>query len=141
MEAEGPGRTNPSVQPRAMRIGERRVLTEAEIAHFDLVAASTARRARLLVVRRLARGSAGMTLGRWILLRKGHERRHALIAHELVHIEQWRDQGRLRFLTSYLGAYVSERFRGARHRDAYLTIPAEQEARDRTGAWSAGYWL
>ena len=135
------GETRSSVQPRAMAAGEQRSLTEAEIAHFDLVAPSTARRARLACVPVLPPGAAGMTLGRWILLRSGHERRHALIAHELVHVEQWRDAGRLRFLTRYLEAYLAGRRAGLPHRAAYLGIPAEEEARERTAVWSAGYWL
>lgn len=124
-----------------MTVGERRPLTEAELAHFDIVAPSTARRARLMVVPVLAPGASGMTIGRWVLLRKGHERRHGLIAHELVHVEQWRDLGRLRFLTRYLAAYIASRRTGAAHRAAYLAIPAEKEARDRAEAWSSGYWL
>ena len=94
-----------------------------------------------MVVPFLPPGSAGMTIGRRVLLRRDHERRHALIAHELVHVEQWRDQGRVRFLTRYLADYLRSRGAGARHRAAYLAIPAEQEARDRTEAWSAGFWL
>ena len=124
-----------------MAVGEQRPLTEAEIAHFDLVAPSTARRARVRVVPVLPPGASGMTIGRRVLLRKGHERRHALIAHELVHVEQWRDQGRVRFLTRYLADYLRSRGAGARHRVAYLAIPAEQEARDRTEVWSERFWL
>jgi hypothetical protein len=124
-----------------MTVGERRPLTGDEIAHFDLVAPSTAARARVMVVPVLPPGASGMTVGRWVLLRRGHERRHALIAHELVHVEQWRDQGPVRFLARYLAAYLAGRRTGAAHRAAYLAIPAEQEARDRTEVWSAGFWL
>ena len=44
-----------------------------------------------------------MTLGRWILLRRGHEHDRGLIAHELVHVRQWRELGAVRFLVRYLG--------------------------------------
>lgn len=131
----------PTVRPRAMARGERRALTAEEVAHFDLVDASTAGRARLVAVPVLPPGASGMTLGRWILLRRGHERRHALIAHELVHVEQWRDSGVVRFLAAYLTSYLGGRRRGEAHRAAYLAIPAEEEARRRTREWSAGYWL
>ena len=45
------------------------------------------------VVPVLTPGIAGMTLGRWILLRRGHEHDRGLIAHELVHVRQWRELG------------------------------------------------
>jgi hypothetical protein len=141
MAVEDDRRVPPPVQPRAMAVGERRALTEEEVAHFDLVAPSTARRARLRAVPVLPPGAAGMTLGRWVLLRRGHERRHALIAHELVHVEQWHGAGRAGFLRAYLRSYLGSRRRGATHRAAYLAIPAEAEARERTAVWSARYWL
>jgi hypothetical protein len=119
----------------AMAVWDRRALTEDDVARFDLVAPSTVRRARLMVVPVLAPGAQGMTLGRWILLRPGHQQRAALIAHELVHVEQWRDLRAGRFLRRYLQAYAESRGRGLVHRAAYLAIPAEQEARDRTEAW------
>lgn len=116
---------------------ERRNLTDEEVAHFDLVAPSTARRARLLVVPFLPPGAAGMTLGRWVLVRDGHQRREDLVAHELVHVEQWRDLRPRHFLTRYLRSYVRLRSGGLAHRAAYLAIPFEQEARERAGAWRA----
>jgi hypothetical protein len=124
-----------------MAFAEWRPLTEAEVAHFDLVAPSTARRARLMAVPRLTPGAAGMTIGRWVLLRTGHEHRPALIAHELVHVEQWRDQGPVRFLSGYLASYFAARRAGATHRAAYLAIPAEQAARERAEVWSSGHRL
>src|SRR5436190_1536926 len=45
-----------------------------------------------------------MTLGRWVLVRRGHEHDRGLIAHELVHVRQWRELGAVRFLVRYLGA-------------------------------------
>ena len=118
-----------------MAMWGRRALTESEVAHFDLVAPSTARRARLMVVPVLPPGAHGMTVGRWVLVHPGHEQRPALIAHELVHVEQWRDLRTGRFLGRYLRAYAAGRGGGLVHRAAYLAIPAEQEARDRTKAW------
>lgn len=141
MRSDPGPRVKPSVVLPAMPGGRPRPLTEPEIAHFDLVAPSTARRARLMVVPVLPPGAAGTTVGRWVLLRAGHERRHALIAHELVHVEQWRDQGRIGFLVRYLTAYLVSRGRGAAHGAAYLAIPAEQEARERAAVWSSGHWL
>jgi hypothetical protein len=86
-------------------------------------------RARLVTVPVLTPGIAGMTLGRWILVRRGHEHDRGLIGHELVHVRQWRELGAARFLVRYLGAYARGRWRGLGHQDAYEAIPLEAEAR------------
>ena len=75
-----------------------------------------------------------MTLGRFVLVRRGHERDRGLLAHELVHVRQWREHGPVRFLARYLGAYITNRRRGLGHRAAYESIPFEIEARTLTGA-------
>jgi hypothetical protein len=100
-------------------------------AHVRLVDAA---RARIVVVPCLTPGVAAMTLGRFVLVRRGHERNVGLIAHELVHVEQWRERGPARFLVEYLRSYVSGRRAGLGHRAAYRAIPFEQEARLRSGA-------
>jgi Domain of unknown function (DUF4157) len=86
-------------------------------------------RARLVTVPVLTPGVAGMTLGRWVLVRRRHEHDRGLIAHELVHVRQWRELGAARFLARYLGAYARGRWRGLGHRAAYEAIPLEAEAR------------
>lgn len=86
-------------------------------------------RARIVVVPFLTPGVAAMTLGRWILTRHGHEHDEALVAHELVHVRQWRELGAMRFVWRYLSAYVQGRRRGLSHWQAYRAIPLEQEAR------------
>jgi hypothetical protein len=106
-----------------------RRLDERERAHFRHVSHRDLDRARLVSVPVLTPGIAGMTVGRWILLRRGHERDDGLIAHELVHVRQWRELGPARFLARYLGAYARGRRRGLGHRDAYEAIPLEAEAR------------
>ena len=52
-----------------------------------------------------------------------------LIVHELAHIEQWRRLGPLGWGRSYLGDYLRGRRRGLGHREAYLGIGLEEEAR------------
>ncbi len=52
-----------------------------------------------------------------------------VLDHELVHIDQWRRLGRLRFVARYGCEYVTARLNGARHTEAYLQISLEQEAR------------
>ena len=110
-----------------------RRLTLDEQAHHAHVPERDRRRARIVVVPVLTPGVAGMTLGRWVLLRRGHERDRGLLAHELVHVRQWRELGALRFLWRYLGAYLRGRLAGLGHRDAYAAIPFEREARALTG--------
>jgi hypothetical protein len=53
-----------------------------------------------------------------------------LLVHELVHARQWRQLGVARFLLTYAGQYLRLRLDGASHRDAYLGIGIEVEARD-----------
>lgn len=111
--------------PRRLEAREREQFTHVPVRDLD--------RARVATVPVLTPGIAGMTLGRWILVRRGHEHDDALIAHELVHVRQWRELGPVRFLYRYLGAYTRGRRRGLGHRSAYEAIPLEAEARALTG--------
>lgn len=86
-------------------------------------------RVRVVPVRWLPMGVAGMTLRHTILVRREHTGDEALLRHEMVHVEQWKDQGVARFLWRYLWDYVSGRLRGLSHQEAYLAIPFEVEAR------------
>jgi hypothetical protein len=74
-----------------------------------------------------------MTLGSTVLMRRDHLGDERLLAHELVHVRQWRELGVPRFLWRYLSDYFRGRLRGLNHRDAYLAIPLEVEARAETG--------
>ncbi len=87
-----------------------------------------------IIVPWLTPGVAAMTLGRFILVRRGNETSAGLIAHELVHVQQWREQGALRFLWRYLGDYVRLRAAGEPHWSAYAAISFEEEARARSGS-------
>jgi hypothetical protein len=111
-------------------IGARlRPEVRTQCAHVDALDAD---RARVIVVPALPAGVMAMTLGRWILVRRGHEADAGLLAHELVHVEQWRTHGAVDFLRAYLGAYARGRWSGLGHWAAYHAIPFEAEARDRT---------
>ena len=110
----------------------RRLTAEARVRYAH-VRDLDAGRARIVIVPLLTPGVTGMTLGRWILIRRGHETDVGLLAHELVHVEQWRELGAPRFLRAYLGAYLRARRAGLAHWDAYRAIPFEQEARARSG--------
>lgn len=109
-------------------MGLRRVEGE-----FPLVPPADVARTRILDVPWLTPGVAAMTLGRLILLRRDHHDDQALLAHELVHVRQWRELGAVRFLWRYLGAYARARFAGLGHQRAYEAIPLEVEARELAG--------
>lgn len=100
---------------------------------FPLVPPADVARARIVDVPWLTPGVAAMTLGPLILLRRGHAGDEALLAHELVHVRQWRELGAPRFLWRYLGAYLAGRAAGLGHDAAYRAIPLEVEARDLAG--------
>ncbi len=91
-------------------------------------------RARVVVVPVLTPGVLAMTLGPWILVRRGREEDADLVAHELVHVQQWRELGVVRFLGRYLGEYLRYRMAGEPHWRAYVAISLEAEARARSGS-------
>ena len=100
---------------------------------FPLVPPADVARARIIDVPWLTPGVAAMTLGRVILLRRDHRADDTLLAHELVHVRQWRELGAPRFLWRYLGAYARGRASGLSHQRAYEAIPLEVEARKLAG--------
>ena len=116
-----------------------RRLTPQEIAGYDLVPVETARRARVQKVPLLTPGVDGMTVGRIILLRRDDDRsgRRTLLAHELVHAEQYAELGAPTFLWRYLREYFANLVRLRNHRRAYLAISLEAAARAEAERWVA----
>jgi hypothetical protein len=57
--------------------------------------------------------------------------RAALVCHELVHADQWREFGVLGFVRRYVGDYIRGRAGGLDHRAAYLAIDLERDAWER----------
>ncbi|HEV7861693.1 MAG TPA: DUF4157 domain-containing protein [Acidimicrobiia bacterium] len=100
---------------------------------FPLVPRADVARARVVEVGWLTPGVAAMTIGRMILLRREHAGDEALLAHELVHVRQWRELGSARFLWRYLASYTRGRAAGLGHQRAYEAIPLEVEARELAG--------
>ena len=75
-----------------------------------------------------------ITIGRRIFVRPGVFEGDLgllldLLAHEVVHVSQWRRHGPVGFLVRYLVDYAVLRADGHGHTEAYLRIPAEEEAR------------
>ena len=85
--------TSSSAEPRSWR-SARGSTPEAQVRVRARRRASTPRGPASSSCRVLTPGVAAMTLGRWILVRRGHEPTSGCIAHELVHVEQWRDARR-----------------------------------------------
>lgn len=79
-------------------------------------------------------GADAITIGRTVIARKrvaSSPTFDRLLRHELTHVEQWCQLGHMKFLRRYIGEYLAGRKAGLRHRDAYLNISLEREARDR----------
>ncbi|MBM3684720.1 MAG: DUF4157 domain-containing protein [Actinobacteria bacterium] len=116
-----------------------RGLNATERAAYDHVPARVRERARIRRVPWLPPGTAAMTLGRTVLVRRdpptdGSSR---LLAHELVHVEQYARSGPVRFLLHYLTSYVRLLARLRSHDAAYRAIPAEVEAYAADADWAA----
>lgn len=97
-------------------------------------------RAPRILTRIWGRNTAAMTLGSHILiesslLEKPGEHLSALIAHELIHVRQWREKGSFLFLVTYVRQYLLARVRGATHDVAYRGIALEVEARQGAQAY------
>jgi hypothetical protein len=74
------------------------------------------------------KGADGVTIGSWIIVRKGAEKSAYLLAHERVHVRQWAEFGHIGFLARYVGSYLRWRLRGYDHDSSYRRIPFEIEA-------------
>ena len=73
-------------------------------------------------------GSAAITLGSVVCVRRRCVHDQRLLRHEEEHVRQWRELGKVEFLRQYLGAYVRWRRQGFGHLAAYRLIPLEVEA-------------
>lgn len=114
-----------------------RRLEGPELTSYDVIDADLAKRVRVVPVPVLPRGADGMTIGRWVFLRNDRDQvgDRELMAHELVHVRQFDELGYVRFSLRYLRDYAAGLVRHRRLRQAYLSIPAEVEARAEAAAW------
>lgn len=85
-------------------------------------------------------GTSGWTLGERVFIKPKLDESHRkrLVAHELVHVEQYRKHGIVGFLKQYFTDYAKNLVTCRKHRQAYLDIPFEIEARDATN-WGDGW--
>lgn len=114
-----------------------RPLNDVELAAYDLLPRHLAERVRIHRVRALPGGYAGMTLGFRVLVARdvADDGTSALLAHELVHVRQWAERGRLGFSTDYVMSFARGLGRHRRWQPAYRDIDAEREARIETTDW------
>ena len=118
-----------------VRVG--RPLTQPERTAFDHVQKRTLQRAVVVSIPWLPGAFAGITLDRFILLARPQpdDGSSTLLAHELVHVEQWDDRGIVRFAWWYVSNFVGEYRQRRNWMDAYRALDAEVEARARTRDW------
>ena len=81
---------------------------------YDIVPHELARRVRVMQVPFLPNRADGMTVGTWIFVRNDDDTsgNRALLAHELVHVRQFAEQGRARFLVRYVREYLTQKVDG-----------------------------
>lgn len=119
-------------------VTKRRTLEVDEIASFSHVAEGVLGRVKLIKTNLLPPAADGMTIGRFVFLRgdRIEDRSTTLLAHELVHVRQFAELGAARFLVIYIGSYLANLVRLRNHREAYLAIPLEVEARREAAEWA-----
>lgn len=83
-------------------------------------------------------GSAAITIGSVVSVRRRFATDAVLLRHEEEHVHQWRALGAPRFLRAYLGAYLARRWWGFGHQAAYRLIPLELEAEEAARRFAAG---
>lgn len=116
----------------------RRRLDHDEISIFDHVGDEILGRVRLIRTNLLPPAADGMTIGNLVFLRgdRVEHRATSLLAHELVHVRQFAEHGPIRFLARYVGDYLRNLRTCRNHRQAYLDIPFEIEAREEAARWA-----
>ncbi len=82
-------------------------------------------------------GSAAITIGSVVSVRRRHADDARLLCHEAEHVRQWRELGKVTFLRQYLGAYLRWRRQGFGHQAAYRLIPLEVAAEAAAERFSA----
>ena len=114
-----------------------RPLTDTEIASYDHLPEPLARRVRVHEVPWLPGRYVGVCLGTRIVLATEipGDGSSALLAHELVHVRQWHEWGRRRFLLRYLRDFLGGLGTTRSWHRAYRARAAEVEAREVATAW------
>ena len=122
------------VQPSRRRI---RRLTSEEIEAYDLIPPELAGRVRIVTLGWMPGPYVGMALGRTLVMRDPipPTGTSVLLAHELVHVRQWRELGAIGFLFRYLRDFLRAMKADRNWNRAYRRIGAEEEARRLANSW------
>ena len=117
-----------------------RLLNARELASYRHLPRDLAARVRVHEIPALPGNYVGITLGRHIFLAEdvSDDGDSALIAHELVHVRQWSEQGVVRFSARYVWAFLRSLPTTRSWTRSYRAIPAEVEARADTSRWARG---
>lgn len=115
-----------------------RRLTPAEVEAYDHISPAVAERVRIARIPALPGRYVGLTLGPLVLLQTEEptDGTSALLAHELVHVRQWSEQGPVRFAAQYVRSFGAELVKHRKWNPAYRAIPAEVEAREVATRWA-----
>ncbi len=115
-----------------------RQLEGPELNAYDHISQMLTNRVRLVKVPWLPNGADGLTIANVVLVKKfvDPEDFRELIAHELVHVRQWKEYGIVGFLSRYVIGYLKGLKKHRNHYQAYLDIPFEIEARAEAKNWS-----
>lgn len=116
-----------------------RPLNARELESYSLIPRALAARARVYEIPALPGAYVGITLGRRIFLATdvADDGESVLLAHELVHVRQWHEQGVIGFGRRYVWGFLRSLPRTRSWNASYRDIPAEAEARTEAGQWRA----
>lgn len=114
-----------------------RPLNTVELDSYRLLPLALAKRARVYEIPALPGSYVGVTLGRHVFLATEvvDDGESLLLAHELVHVRQWHEQGVIGFGRRYIWAFLRSMPRTRSWNASYLAIPDEVEARAAADQW------
>lgn len=116
-----------------------RTLAAAELARYDIIPRELAEKVKIYRVPVLPPNADAMTVANFVFVKADDDRDgdRTLFAHELVHVEQFAELGFFGFLSRYFRDYLKNLWELRNHREAYLAIPLEIEARRVAASWKA----
>ncbi len=119
-----------------IRFGRR--LHQKELEAYNHIAPALLKDVRIFRVKKVLPAYTGITLGNWIFLMvdQPQDGTSVLLAHELVHVRQWQEQGKVRFLVDYLRCFIKGYKKQRSWSCAYREIDAECEARAEAQRWA-----
>lgn len=114
-----------------------RALNEVELAAYDIIPTALARQVLIVNIPFMPGRFEAITLGTIIATTRElpDDGTSELLAHELVHVGQWEDDGKVRFALDYVSQFAKGFASLRSWNQAYLRIGAEVEAREHAADW------